>query len=498
MLDRRNLTQDDLHALARDTAIACQMGDAIALHGDLGAGKTSFARAFIRYLAGGDIDVPSPTFALVQLYDDLRVPVAHFDLYRLGDESELDELGLDETLASSIALIEWPERAGNLLPSKALHVKLTINAGDADRRDITIDGRGDILSRVEQSIAIRAFLKENAQANAWRRPLTGDASTRRYETITGRGNEILMIAPPQADGPPVRDGLPYSRLAHLAEDIRPFVVIGSALQDAGIRAPAIGGFDVAQGFMLLEDLGRGHLLDDQGMPVPDRYVGAGCLLASLHGKSVTKDLHARGLHHVLPDYDLSVFQIEAELLLDWFVAEETGRSPSTERREAFKAVMTGLWSQLDTSRFTILLRDYHSPNIVFDGNRQGTDQFGVIDFQDALWGPGAYDLMSLVHDARVTVPLSLGSQIMEAYCQQRAQSDPDFDRDAFWKEAAICTAQRLCKIMGIFHRLNRRDAKPAYLAHLPRVRHYFEHTLEHPVLAPLDDWWRSAGLRKSL
>ncbi|MEL6818663.1 MAG: tRNA (adenosine(37)-N6)-threonylcarbamoyltransferase complex ATPase subunit type 1 TsaE [Pseudomonadota bacterium] len=496
MLERRNLSQDELHILAQDVAIACQAGDSIALHGELGAGKTSFARAFIRYLAQSDIDVPSPTFSLVQHYDELPIPVAHYDLYRLADESELDELGLEEALSSSIALIEWPERAGDLLPSASLHMSIVIDELDADRRHVSFNGPPTFLTRVEASFSLRSFLRDQGYASATRQPLTGDASTRRYETITGHDKQILMVAPPQPDGPPVRDGLPYSKLAHLAEDIRPFVVVGSALCDIGIRAPSIGGFDIGQGLMLLEDLGRGTVLDDDGAPVPDRYIGAGELLAFMHGKPFKKKLSARGLQHELAAYNLSIFQMEAELLLDWYVPAETGKQPGSAMRDEFMAVLQSLWSRLDTERFTILLRDYHSPNIVFDPTRHGTDQFGIIDFQDALWGPAAYDLMSLVHDARVTVASELGGKIIEIYCALRLKSDAQFDVEAFADEAAICTAQRLCKILGIFHRLNTRDGKPAYLAHLPRVRGYIEEALKQPVLAPLNQWWQATGLGK--
>ncbi|MEO1747864.1 MAG: tRNA (adenosine(37)-N6)-threonylcarbamoyltransferase complex ATPase subunit type 1 TsaE [Pseudomonadota bacterium] len=495
MLERRNLSQDALHLLAKDIAIACNTGDTIALHGELGAGKTSFARAFIRYLAQNDIEVPSPTFSLVQPYDELPIPVSHYDLYRLGDESELNELGLEETLATSIALIEWPERAGQLLPPTSLHVLIAIDDSDSDRRDVTITGGQDVLERIDQSLSIRSFLHDQRMGHSTRRPLAGDASTRRYETIGGTDPKILMIAPPQPDGPPVRDGLAYSKLAHLAEDIRPFVVIGSALRDAGVRAPAIDGFDVEKGFMLLEDLGRGTILNEDGVPVPDCYVGAGELLAAMHSRSFNQKLSARGLHHELAAYDLSVFKIEAELLLDWYVPAMTGERAGSAMRDDFMGVLEDLWNRLDIENFTILLRDYHSPNIVFDPARQGTDRFGIIDFQDALWGPAAYDVISLVHDARATVPTELGAKIIDAYCARRLDANSQFDVEAFADEAAICTAQRLCKILGIFHRLNERDGKPAYLAHLPRVRNYLEEALRQPVLAPLNDWLLAAGLK---
>ncbi|RVP91800.1 tRNA (adenosine(37)-N6)-threonylcarbamoyltransferase complex ATPase subunit type 1 TsaE, partial [Sinorhizobium meliloti] len=115
-----------------DLALALKAGECVALSGDLGAGKSTFARAFIRAMADDEtLEVPSPTFTLVQSYD-LRIPVAHFDLYRLADASELDELGFDEALADGICLVEWPEKAEEALPAD--RITLTFSHEDDGRR----------------------------------------------------------------------------------------------------------------------------------------------------------------------------------------------------------------------------------------------------------------------------------------------------------------------------------------------------------------------------
>lgn len=494
------LSEDDLKIFAQDVAIACRPGDCIALKGDLGAGKTSFARAFIRYLAGADIDVPSPTFSLVLPYDDLSPPVHHLDLYRIGDADELSELGLDEALETGIALVEWPERAADALPASSLVISIAVATHHDDMRDVVVSGGADIVARVQASLQARQFLSAQEAAYGERRTFSGDASTRLYETVTDRhAQRFLMIAPRQADGPPIRDGKPYSQLAHLAEDIVPFVVIASALRAHGFRAPRIDAYDLEPGYVLLEDLGRGGVLDADGAPIADRYQEASRCLAALHQCDWQPALSGAGSQHVLPHYDRDVFNIEAALLLDWYVPAETGREAGTAMRQDFTAIMDDLWAKLDQGRFTILLRDFHSPNIVHDGSKTGVNRIGLIDFQDALWGPAAYDLMSLVHDARVTVPDTLGQKLMADYCAQRAATEEAFDAEAFQMEAGICTVQRLCKILGIFHRLNRRDGKPAYLQHLPRIKSYFERTLSdntpaRAALAPLARWWSAAGL----
>ncbi|WP_292376010.1 tRNA (adenosine(37)-N6)-threonylcarbamoyltransferase complex ATPase subunit type 1 TsaE, partial [Mesorhizobium sp.] len=152
--------------LGEDLAMALRPGDAIALKGDLGAGKSTLARALIRALADdAGLEVPSPTFTLVQSYET-RVPVHHFDLYRLSSPDELDELGLDDALAQGAALIEWPERAGDQLPANALQVELIEQgAGRAAR----ISGQGAAFERAARSLAMRDFLASAGWGEASRR-----------------------------------------------------------------------------------------------------------------------------------------------------------------------------------------------------------------------------------------------------------------------------------------------------------------------------------------
>ena len=119
------LTEHQLCRLAEDIAFALKPGDVLALKGDLGAGKTTFARAIIRAISGGgDLEIPSPTFTLVQSYSSGRFDIAHFDLYRLAAPEELHELGLDHALSKGVAIIEWPQRAGDLLPADQFVVQL--------------------------------------------------------------------------------------------------------------------------------------------------------------------------------------------------------------------------------------------------------------------------------------------------------------------------------------------------------------------------------------
>lgn len=136
--------------LAARLAPLLRAGDTVALHGELGTGKTTLARGLIRALCGAGEEVPSPTFTLVQTYERDPAPVWHFDLYRIENPEEIEELGLSEALAEGITLIEWPERLGRALPADALSVTLAFAAGE-EAREARLEGGGDWPSRLAEA-----------------------------------------------------------------------------------------------------------------------------------------------------------------------------------------------------------------------------------------------------------------------------------------------------------------------------------------------------------
>lgn len=481
--------------LAQDLAAILKAGDCLLLVGDLGAGKSTFARAVIRAAAGDEtLEVPSPTFTLVQTYDLARLPLAHFDLYRLETAEEIDELGLDEALETGAALVEWPERASGRLPEDALVIRIEPQGGPTERRvTLQVSDEG-LAARIARSVAGREFLARAGWGAARRVPLQGDASSRAYETVHRDGEKaILMNAPARPDGPPVRDGLPYSRLVHLAEDVRPFVVVDEGLRQAGFAAPEIYAADLAGGFLLLEDLGREGVVRD-GAPVPERYAAAADLLADFHAIRMPEEIAlADGSLYCLPRYDERALLFEAELFVDWYLPH-VGTEPDRVLREEFAGLWGEALSLMADSETAWVLRDYHSPNLIWREERTGNDRLGLIDFQDAVIGSPAYDLGSLLFDARVTVPAPLEAELFQRYVERRRLHDADFDADRFARDYAILSAQRLSKIFGIFVRLARRDGKPGYLAHLPRLEAYMAKALAHPLLGALQAWYRARGL----
>ena len=301
---------------------------------------------------------------------------------------------------------------------------------------------------------IEPFLEHAGWQGAEIVPLEGDASFRRYFRIRAGNADraMLMYAPP-----------PH-------EDPVPFLDVARWLDDNGLRPPKILADDAAQGFVLLEDFGDARLRDHlDGHPEDEM---------SLYGTAV--DTLAQ-LHRVpagpFDPYDMAVYLREVNLLPEWYAPLAGLEVNGDSWEHAWQLVLEPLVSD-DAPRVTVL-RDYHAENIMLPPD--GTQ--GLIDFQDALVGHPAYDLVSLLQDARRDVSPELEAQMLERY---RAAAEPGPDFDAAY---ALLGAQRNAKIVGIFARLYKRDGKPRYLAMIPRVWAAMERDLQHPALGPVADWF---------
>ncbi len=477
-----------------DLALALGSGLCVALNGDLGAGKSTLARAVLRALANDpSLEVPSPTFTLVQVYD-LRFQVGHFDLYRIGDSSELDELGFDEILETGVCLVEWPDRAGSRLPADLLRIELT---SEGAGRKATITGPDRRLARVKRVLDIRAFLDTHGFAGARRSFLTGDSSFRAYEriqTVDGRGL-VLMDAPARSNGPVIRDGKTYSQLVHLAEDVRPFIAVDRYLRGIGLSAPEIYEADQEQGILVVEDLGSEGVIDADRKPIAERYHEAVLCLAEYHQLPIVRDLpiDATSVHRV-PAFDKAAMLYEVELLLDWHIPwKRNGKEATKAERDAYMAIWSGLIDEALAGETHLVMRDYHSPNLLWLPEREGFRKIGIIDFQDAIIGPSSYDVVSLVQDARVTVERPLLDDLMETYMRAR-EAAGSFDRKSFIRHWSIMSAQRACRLNGLWVRLLKRDSLPGYMQHMPRTLWHLEVAFEHEALAPLRNWCLEAGI----
>lgn len=488
---RRDLASEaSACALAEELAANIKAGDLLTFTGPLGAGKTTLARALIRLLTGNsEEDVPSPTFTLVQTYDHARIPVWHFDLYRIERPDEIFELGFEEAESQGLSLVEWPDRMEAYLPPDRLEIEIDDRGGPETRYAVLI-GHGSWTARLERMDALKCFLDRTGWGNALRLWLQGDASTRSYERLNFDGTQIvLMNAPPMTDGPPIKDGKSYSQLAHLAENMRPFAAVAEYLRSLGLSAPEIHSHDFHHGFLLIEDLGDDlySCHQQKGKRMDALYQAAVDVLLKLHSQTSPSRLPlSDGGSYEVPLYDRTAKMIEVDLLAEWFWPQVRGTAMPEEIRREYELSWNMALDRLSAD-MTLVMRDYHSPNLLWLPMRPGPARTGLIDFQDAVLGPPAYDLVSLLQDARIDVPEARERELRTRYIQlagfgsEQAQS--------FVADYALMGAQRACKILGIFTRLCHRDGKSGYLQHIPRVSAYLERNLQQPVLDEVRQWF---------
>jgi aminoglycoside/choline kinase family phosphotransferase len=317
----------------------------------------------------------------------------------------------------------------------------------------------------DRSAIIDTFLAGNGWGEATREALAGDASFRRYIRLR-RGDDTAMLM----DAPPER------------EDVRPYLRIARLLHGLGLSAPDVRAADEAAGLLLLEDLGD---------ETYTRVLASGGDEASLYtlATDVLIDLHHRfqmgSMAAGVPPYDDKKLMDEAALLVDWYLPAMRGEPASPTLRDEYLGLWQETFALARRAGLTLVLRDYHVDNLMLLDDREGVGACGLLDFQDAVIGPASYDLVSLLEDARRDVPADLAARMIARYLD----AFPAMDRDGFMASYAVMGAQRSAKIVGIFTRLDRRDGKPIYLEHIPRVWRWLEGDLAHPVLVDLRNWF---------
>ena len=301
-----------------------------------------------------------------------------------------------------------------------------------------------------------AFLAAHGWGDARILPLAGDASFRRYfRIVDGDRRAVLMDAPP-----------PH-------EDPRPFIAVAEWLNESGLNAPTILARDLAQGLLLIEDFGDVHLREtvDESPDTEDAYyTGVTDLLVHLHARPPMAGLPVHGIEQWLD---------EVMLFTDWY-CPALGLEVD---RDAFRAAWAAVLEPVETdglARVTVL-RDYHAENIMLVAGQQGIAHYGLLDFQDALVGHPAYDLASVLEDARRDVNPAVETAMLARY---QAATGRDIEA-AYWALAA----QRNTRILGVFVRLWKRDDKPHYKSFQPRMWGLLERDLAYPALAPVRAWF---------
>ncbi|GAA0780741.1 hypothetical protein E1180_10325 [Roseibium denhamense] len=340
-----------------------------------------------------------------------------------------------------------------------------------------------------QSEQIEALLAKSGWAGAQRRHLAGDASLRTFETVAEGGrNAVLMRWP--FTGNQVPDAVrSYMTRVHLAQDCRSVLAIGQELRAHGFRAPEVFAADIEAGLILSEDLGRTTLVE-HGRPVEERYHAAAKLLARLHGEAWPEVVKISGnTSYQVPVYTSEALIAEASLFLDWYYPELAGEAAPQEVRTEFEALWKKALSSIRSAETGWVLRDFHSPNLLWQPAAAEADRIGLIDFQDTVIGPVAYDAASLFLDARTDISVELESALRNAYVACRVDQNANFDVTSFDRAYGVMALQRITKILGIFVRLARRDNKPGYLGHLPRMQGYLQRVLDSGAVPDLKEWY---------
>jgi N-acetylmuramate 1-kinase len=476
---------------ARTVSLWARPNQLIELAGDLGAGKSTLARALIRSLAKSneEFDIPSPSFALVQIYENTRIPVAHIDLYRLTHKSQIQELGIDELVKTHLVIVEWPDMLHPTLCVSRLTLRIS---GTGEARQVTLQAQGDWIDQLSRNDKIEKFLASTAWHGAQRTFLEGDASSRRYETVTlGEKSAILMDMPQRPDGPPVKNGKAYSSIAHLAENIQAVVATNKHLKSTGYSSPMMEDYNLTSGLAIIEDLGGlvfGRMMRD-GCDMSEPMMTAVEVLADMAVRSWPAQFPIDdAIAYHVPYFDVEAQLIEVDLLLSWFWSHVHSEPAPEHLRVSFEMVWRELLILAKPDKPHLVLRDFHSPNLIWMPSRVGLQRVGLIDTQDCLIGHAAYDLASLLQDARVDIDFRWADELYKHYERLR-MNQGQFDQTLFKAAYAVLAAQRATKILGIFARLSRRDGKSGYLQHMPRVAKYLSRNLEHESLLPLKLWY---------
>jgi tRNA threonylcarbamoyl adenosine modification protein YjeE len=442
------------------------VGDLIRLEGDLGAGKSTFSKYFIQAL-GHKGEVPSPTYTLVQTYDQTRVPVAHVDCYRLKEPSELEGLGLEEYRRGGILLVEWPDKGGDLVaegqpdivpyhinnPDNGGTLTVALEGGSgASSRTVTLRGSKawqhryglmgqfvnladnpipQLLSRPVTDTNRKAFLDGVGLKDYSVSGLAPEWSFRSYWRVAKAdgSSAILMDAPPPFEG------------------VTTFANVSAYYDGIGLRVAKIMARDDAQGYLLSEDMGDTRLLEvvQDGGDEEGWYSAAVDVLTTL-------------CHNKVPEwgriYSAKDWFIETARFCDWYMPMVRGKQTSPDERAAFAALWQPLFPKVMQVPTGLMPWDYQATNMMILGDEPKVANMGLIDIQDARVAPICQDLAILLRDIRRGRDDGLEQRMLD-----RAAATLKIDRATLQEAVEVANIQHCVRIVGGLARSALRDGK---------------------------------------
>ncbi|MEH6402886.1 MAG: phosphotransferase [Sneathiella sp.] len=302
------------------------------------------------------------------------------------------------------------------------------------------------------------FLRSAGWDAATRTSLAGDASSRRYERLVRADQTAILMIDPSVP------------------TVEKFLFVTDLLKKHGYSAPDILAQDAPNGLLLLEDFGQRLFVDLVGLEVTEE---------DLYSLAVDflVDLRKQSLPLGLPVFSPSYVLDQNSMFLDWYIPDKTGQQTKTDARLFYQRIWKELLSFLENEQEVMLLRDFHAENILQLKDRSGIKALGLLDYQDAMTGPAAYDLVSLLQDARRDVPVALEAKMISRYAAKAGLDEIEFRRGYH-----ILGAHRALRIMGIFTRLSKSDGKTKYLAFMPRMEAHLRRNLVSSDLIALKHW----------
>lgn len=480
MIHSKYISQNlsDLEKLAKELAPLLNVGGVMTLNGQIGAGKTTLAKLIIQQLTQTPLeDIVSPTFNLYHTYNKGSLEIAHYDFYRIESEMELHEIDLNESFTDKICIIEWADKFKDLLPKDRIEIFINHTK---NKRVYRINPLGKFREVVSNRARIENFLVGLDINFTELQRLPGDASKRNYYRVMSSDNTMILMDATQESDIKSKTGL--------NNGIDDFIKIQEYLDSIEVRVPKLIVRNKIDSIILEEDLGEYAYTD---MLTKENYqkLYNPAIKTLIHISNINhpKNISTSSRPHYLKEFDLDIYLNEAETFIDYYWPFIHGKQCNADKKREFTHIMAEVYSNLTNDK-TLMLRDFHSPNLLFLENENGFRKCAVIDFQDALFGHPLYDLVSLTNDARITIDEYQEKYLIGLYKKDFPFKNFQFDDSSFMQQYHILGVQRSIKILGIFARLAILETNQNYLVHMPRVICYIKRIMQSGSVQTLACW----------
>tara|TARA_Y100000590_G_scaffold470226_1_gene662894 strand:- start:7136 stop:8611 length:1476 start_codon:yes stop_codon:yes gene_type:complete len=480
MINFNNIIKDieDTKIFIENLCQIIELNDVIILNGKIGSGKTTLARHIINRILQIDIsEIVSPTFNLYQVYENNNQKIHHYDFYRIENDIDLHEIDLAESFDEGITIIEWADKYKNYLPDSYLEIEISeIDEG----RVYKLRGCGTFKDRINKHNSLVHFLSNYKKPINKVEKIRGDASKRVYKRLYTQEDSLILMVYDKKEK--------KENPSKLSTQIHDYVSICKYLREINVRAPKIYAVDYENQFLVQEDFGDLKYSDifiKEGFR--KLYEPAIDTLINITKNKCPTNIKTDEAIYKFEEYDKKTYLNEVNIFIDWYWPYVKGSICNAHVKSEFTEIWENLLDKL-SEESSLVLRDFHSPNLIFQPDGKGAEKCGIIDFQDALIGHPLYDLVSLAQDARITIKLDQELFIIDYYMKDFNFKKYQLNKHEFINQYNILGAQRALKILGVFARLSMSYQKHEYLIHIPRILDYINRNMGNESLRSLSIW----------